>query len=186
MFDITTERPEDAAAIEKLLDTAFGANRQSKISYRYRMGVEPVRDLRLVARLKGKVVGALRFWPVEIGPIGMHGAGEPALLLGPLAVDPLLQGRGIGTALMRQGLDMAAWARHGVVLLVGDIGYYARFGFRAASSHGIVVPGENPNRVLARPLSFGAFSGVSGIVRPQGQFRRLVRGCARRGRAIAA
>ncbi len=178
MFDITTERPEDAAAIDRLLDAAFGANRQSKTSYRYRRGVAPVHDLRLVARANDAVVGTLRFWPVAISE-----AAEPALLLGPLAVDPLLHGRGIGTALMGQGLDMAAWARHRIVLLVGDIGYYARFGFRSASSRGIVMPGENQNRVLARALSFGAFGGVSGVVQPW----RPVRGRVdRRRRAIAA
>lgn len=109
-------------------------------------------------------------------------AQDPALLLGPLAVSADWRGLGVGGALMRQGLDMAAWARHRVVLLVGDTAYYGRFGFAPASRHGIVVPGENPARVLARALSFGAFAGVTGPVRPW----RSVRPGHVLGRAIAA
>ena len=69
MFQITTERPEDGAAIELLLDQAFGANRESKTSYRYRDGVMPVGGLKLVARSTApgsRLLGTLRFWPVEI------------------------------------------------------------------------------------------------------------------------
>ncbi|MGQ0677060.1 MAG: GNAT family N-acetyltransferase, partial [Rhodospirillales bacterium] len=176
------ERPSDRAAIENLLDAAFGRNRHAKASYRFRDGVEPLGDLKLVARERHKpggqgVVGTLRFWPVLIG-----GAQDPALLLGPLAVSADWRGLGVGGALMRQGLDMAAWARHRVVLLVGDMAYYGRFGFRPAAERGIAVPGEDPARVLARGLCFGAFAGVAGPVRPW----RAVRPGARIGRAIAA
>lgn len=182
MFDITTERPEDAAAIDALLDAAFGANRHDKVSYRYRDGVAPIPELRLVARERHRpggygVISTLRFWPVTIG------AGQdPALLLGPLAVSADWRRRGIGAGLIRQGLDMAAWARRRIVLLVGDRDYYGRFGFAPASRHGIVMPGENPDRVLARALSFGAFGGVGGPVMPW----RSVRGARGLGRAIAA
>ena len=201
MFDITTERPEDAAAIEALLDAAFGADRHDKVSYRYRDGVAPIPELRLVARERHRpggygVVGTLRFWPTTIGaaadpaaqllkrPGGSSpgAAGDPALLLGPLAVAADWRRFGIGGALIRQGLDMAAWARHRIVLLVGDRDYYGRFGFFPASRHGIVMPGENPDRVLARALSFGAFGGVAGPVMPW----RAVRGACGLGRAIAA
>ena len=89
---------------------------------------------------------------------------------------------GIGGALLRQGLDMAAWARHRVVLLVGDRSYYGRFGFLPASDHAIVIPGENPERVLARGLCFGALGGVTGPVMPW----RAVRGRGGLGGAIAA
>ncbi|MCK6450194.1 MAG: N-acetyltransferase [Alphaproteobacteria bacterium] len=161
MYQISTERPEDEAAIEQLLDKAFGANRQSKTSYRYREGVDPVADLKLVARDADQIVGTLRFWPVAIGLAQM-----PALLLGPLAVAPVRQGEGIGGALMRQGLDMALWARHRVVLLVGDRGYYARFGFEAAWPYGLTMPGERVERLMVRGLEAGALDGVVGAVQP--------------------
>lgn len=161
MYQITTERPEDEAAIEQLLDKSFGANRQSKMSYRYREGIDPVPELKLVARDDDAVVGTLRFWPIEIGL-----ARTPALLLGPLAVTPTRQGEGIGGALMRQGLDMAAWARHRIVVLVGDHGYYARFGFQPAWRHSLIMPGERMERLLVRGLVPEALAGVAGAIQP--------------------
>jgi predicted N-acetyltransferase YhbS len=67
---------------------------------------------------------------------------------------------------MRRSLDMAGWARHERVLLVGDYGYYRRFGFRPAAPHGIVMPGENPARLLALPLAPGALDAVAGPLQP--------------------
>lgn len=176
MLDITTERPGDGTRIELLLNRAFGPGRKSKKSYRYRQGVDPLAELSFVARAKedGAILGTLRFWPVAIGA---HGA----LLLGPLAVEPKLKGQGIGAALMFHGLDAAAWARHSRVVLVGDLDYYARFGFAPAAPMGLVMPGEQPHRLLACELAKGAFQGVSGEIRRHPG--RLVRG---RGGLMAA
>jgi predicted N-acetyltransferase YhbS len=171
MFTVTTERPEDRAEIEKLLDRAFGPDRGSKASYVYRKGVSPVADLKFAARAKagGAILGTLRFWPVRIGC-------HAALLLGPLAVKPSLKGRGIGAALMFHGLDAAAWARHARVVLVGDREYYARFGFAPATPMGLVMPHEAPHWLLALGLAKGAFDGVAGaIARHPG---RIIRGPA--------
>ena len=81
---------------------------------------------------------------------------------------------------VQRSLDMAHWARHERVLLVGDYGYYKRFGFRPAAPHGIVMPGENPARLLALSLVGGALDGTAGPIQP----RRWVRG--RGGELIAA
>ena len=162
MFTITTERPEDGPIIEDLLDTAFGPFRESKVSYRYRAGVAPVDHLKLVARdADDAIIGTIRYWPILVG----HAA-QPGLLLGPLAVAPHWQAKGVGATLMRRSLDMAHWARHERVLLVGDYGYYKRFGFRPAAPHGIVMPGENPARLLALPLAAGALDNVAGPIQP--------------------
>lgn len=162
MFTITTERPEDGPAIDALLDAAFGPSRESKMSYRYRQGVAAVDDLKLVARDgNDALIGTIRYWPILVGA-----ARKPGLLLGPLAVASDRQAKGVGAALMRRSLDMAAWARHERVLLVGDYGYYKRFGFRPASPHGIVMPGENPARLLALPLAAGALEGCAGAIQP--------------------
>ena len=153
MFHLTTERPDDAAAIETLLDRAFGADRSSKASYRYRFRITPVRGLSWVARdgaasAPGSIVGSIRYWPVRVGA-----AGEPALLLGPLAVDPDRHGAGIGAALTFHTLDLACWGNHRLVLLVGDHRYYGRFGFRPAAPLGFVMPDEQPHRLLMKPLA---------------------------------
>jgi predicted N-acetyltransferase YhbS len=186
MYQITTERPEDGPAIDLLLDQAFGANRQSKTSYRMRDGVAAVDELKLVARATGpseggRLHGTLRFWPVAIDGRTVGLGMKPALLLGPLAVAPGMQGKGIGGALMREGLDMASWARRQVVLLVGDLGYYGRFGFEPAMAHGLFMPGEVRERLLVRALAPGALDGVGGEIRPW----RSVRGRKPRGARAA-
>jgi len=171
MFHLTTERPEDGPAIETLLDRAFGPDRHAKISYRYRTEMPPVRELSRVARADadggsgGRILGTIRYWPVAIG-------GHDALLLGPVAAELALKGRGIGVALIRDTLDAAAWMNAARVVLVGDIGYYKRFGFVPAAPMGLHMPGENPDRLLACALARNAFAGVSGAV----ERRRLLRG----------
>ncbi len=168
MFTITTERPEDGPAIEELLDTAFGPFRDSKVSYRYRAGVAPVAHLKLVARNAGDaVVGTIRYWPIAVG----HAA-RPGLLLGPLAVAAEARALGIGAALVRRTLDMAAWARHERVLLVGDPAYYKRFGFVPAAPLGITMAGENPARLQALPLMSNGLAGLAGPVEPWRWVRR--------------
>ena len=168
MFTITTERPEDGPAIATLLDTAFGPARDSKVSYRYRDDVAAIDNLKLVARAADDtLIGTIRYWPILVGA-----AQKPGLLLGPLAVAQDWQAKGIGAALMHRSLDMASWARHERVLLVGDYGYYKRFGFRPATQHGIVMAGENPARLLALPLVAGALEGCAGSLQPA----RWVRG----------
>lgn len=162
MFTITTERAEDGPAIESLLDEAFGPSRESKISYRYRDGVAPIPSLKLVARdANDAVIGTIRYWPVAVGHVMRQG-----LLLGPLAIAPGKQALGIGAALVRRTLDMAAWARHERVLLVGDLAYYRRFGFVPAAPLGIVMPGENPARLQALALTTHGLTDVAGPVRP--------------------
>lgn len=173
MFSITTERAEDGPAIETLLDLAFGPQRHEKLSYRYRQDVAPLPEFSLVARADadGALIGTIRYWPIAIGL-----RQSPALLLGPLAVHPDWAGKGAGRALIRQTLDMAAWARHRVVLLVGDLDYYGRFGFAPAAPHGIVMPGENPVRLLALGLAPDALDQTSGTLQPWRSVRRRVRG----------
>lgn len=171
MFEITAERPEDAAAIESLLDETFGPDRHAKVSYRYRDGVAPERRLCLVARDGGRLVGSIRHWPVIIGT-----AATPALLLGPVAVAADCGGRGIGRALVQRGLAEAAALGHRIVLLVSDLDYYRRFGFQPAPP-AIVMPGERPERVMVARLVPGALDGVRGVVQPA-RVRRDVRGRA--------
>lgn len=160
MFTYAPETPADAGEIENLLDTAFGAGRLAKASYQYRHGVKPIEHLRLVARERGKLVGAIRYWPVRIGR-----AGTSALLLGPLAVDPTRRGEGIGRTLVARTLDRAMMDGVKIVLLVGDLPYYRQFGFVPAAPHGIHMPREKPERLLVRTLAPDALDGVAGEVR---------------------
>jgi predicted N-acetyltransferase YhbS len=159
MFAIRHEAPADAVAVETLLDRCFGCDRRSKVSYRYRDGVPPLSELCFVAEDEtGQLVGAIRYWPLCLSR-------QPALLLGPLAIDPERQGRGIGRALVFHSLETATAAGHRLVFLVGDPAYYARFGFALAPSR-IVMPDEQPARLNYRMLDPAMRLPPRGILQP--------------------
>ncbi len=136
MFEICPEAPEDAPAIDLLLDKSFGPGRFAKTAYRLREDVNAIDALSLVARAEGRLVGSIRFWPIVIGPSHAR-----ALLLGPLAVEPQLKGQGIGIGLMNEGLKAAKALGYEVVILVGDEPYYARVGFARVPAGQLKMPG---------------------------------------------
>jgi len=156
MLVIAPEGPLDGPGIERLLDRVFGLDRFRKASYRYRPGVPPVAELCLVAAEARRLVGSIRFWPVRL-------AGERCLLLGPLAIDPDRQGRGIGRALVEASLGRARARGWRLVFLVGDAGYYARHGFTAVPP-GIAMPGEDPARVQHRALAGASLPAGGGVI----------------------
>lgn len=163
MIEIREQHQADVAARERLLDACFGPSRFAKTSERLREGRLPARGLALSAVLGGRLVGTVRLWPVEAG------AGRPALLLGPLAVEPGLQGQGLGRVIMHAALGRAEARGHGAVLLVGDAPYYARFGFDRALAAGLAMPGPfERERFLGLELRAGALAGASGVLRATG------------------
>ena len=172
MVTIREEKPADIAAREVLLDEAYGASRFAKTSERLREGRMPVDGLSLVAVDDGKIVGTVRLWHVTAGP------GRAALLLGPLAVDPVHRNRGIGTALVRRAIARARLAGHRAIVLVGDAAYYGRFGFSADKTGALTMPGPfEPDRLLALELVPGTLDGTHGHIRA-GTSRRSSRRAA--------
>jgi predicted N-acetyltransferase YhbS len=160
---IREELPTDAFSREALLDACFGPERFRKTCQRLREGRRPADGLALVAEMNGRIVGTVRLWNVTAGP------GRPALMLGPLAVDPSLQGLGVGSKLMREALDRAAALGHRAVLLVGDAPYYARFGFSAGSTGALWLPGPyERERFLGVELAPGALADALGLVSATG------------------
>ncbi len=126
VIQIIEERAGDAVAIEHLLNSAFGPQRKRKISYRYRLRLAPVTGLSFVAEENGVIAGTIRHWPIVIAtPCDAH---YPALLLGPIAVSSSHRGHGLGGVLINTGLERARATGHDLVILVGDLPYYARFG----------------------------------------------------------
>ena len=156
MLVIAPEGPLDGPAIDDLLDRSFGPDRFRKTSYRYRVGISPIAALCLVAHVAGRLVGSIRYWPIRLGQ-------TPALLLGPLAIDPARRGQGIGRALMQASLALAERMGHRLVFLVGDPAYYGQHGFRVVPS-GIVMPGEDPGRLQYVTLGGAELPASGGIL----------------------
>ena len=99
----------------------------------------------LVAEVDGKIVGHIAISPVAISD------GSPGWYsLGPISVLPELQRRGIGKALMQEGMSRLRSMGAGGCVLVGDPGYYERFGFRSFPD--LSVEGVPPQNVLALPF----------------------------------
>lgn len=155
MSDLSlTIRPEtagEAQAIERLHERTFGPGRYALSAYRLREHVDHLLDLSFTARIGTLMVGSVRQLPICIGD-------TPALLLGPLTVEPPFRDRGIG---------------HRLVVLVGDEAYYSRAGFRRIPKGQVTMPGPvDPARLLVCELAEGAFDGVGGAVRPDWRFAR--------------
>ena len=158
-YQIVAERPQDAPLIEPLLDRTFGSERLTKTVYRLREALPPAPELCFVAiDAEEQLLASIRYWPVQIE----H---TPAILLGPLAVEPRLQGQGIGKALVRHSLREARLAGQGICIVVGEPEYYMPFGFRAAAAFGLILPGPvDPRRFQAQELLSGALEGVRGLI----------------------
>ncbi len=162
MIGIFSEKPEDAPAIETLLDGAFGPRRHMKTAERLREGRRPADGLALVAVEKRRLIGTIRLWHVEAGD-------APALLLGPVAVHEGWRNRGIGAKLVETSLKRAQAQGHGAIILVGDAPYYGRFDFRRDLTLDLSLPGPvDPDRFLGLELKPGALAGTQGLVRGTG------------------
>jgi predicted N-acetyltransferase YhbS len=159
-FTILAETPNDAQAIERLHERTFGPGRYVLSAYRLREHVDHLLDLSFTARIGTLMVGSVRQLPICIGD-------TPALLLGPLTVEPPFRGRGVARALLERALTQAKAKGHRLVVLVGDEPYYSRVGFKRIPRGAATMPGPvDPARLLVCELTEGAFEGVSGAVRP--------------------
>jgi predicted N-acetyltransferase YhbS len=161
-FAIRAERASDVAAREALLDACFGASRHTRTCQRLRDGRAPGQGLALSAVRQGRLVGTVRLWHVSAG-------GIPALMLGPLAVEESSRQLGVGAALMDHALAAAKARGHRAVILLGDAPYYARFGFSAAKTSQMSLPGPfERDRLLGLELCKGALDGAWGMISATG------------------
>ena len=137
----------------------WGLSRFEKTAERLREGRSPAAGLSLIAEQDGKIVGTVRLWHV------CAGAGRPILLLGPLAVEETSRGRGVGSALMQRAIGVAGRRGHNALLLVGDAPYYQRFGFSAAKTGALWLPGPfERQRLLGCELKAGSLDGARGLI----------------------
>ncbi len=158
------EMPHESGQREVLLDRAMGEARKRKSSEILRRGRLPAEGLSFVARDEdGRVIGTVRLWNVAANCTRRGQAN--ALLLGPLAVDPFFNGKGIGAALMTLAIEEATRLEHAAIILVGDASYYQRFGFSAEKTSDLYMPGPfEKSRLLALELKGDALGGAYGVI----------------------
>ncbi len=146
---IRSETEEDRAEIWKVNEEAFGRAVEADLVDAIRASDRFVPELSLVATVEEDLVGHVLLSYVEIEP-GAH----PVLQLGPLAVLPSHQRRGIGSALMNEAVRVTDARGEPLILLEGNPRFYERFGFRRSGESGIEPPaGVDGQYFMVRPLS---------------------------------
>ena len=169
MITVRRESPEDREAVRRANDLAFGQPGEADLVDALRGVAQPL--ISLVAVEGGDVVGHILFSPVSIE------SGDSmwsALGLGPMAVLPERQNRGIGSQLVRRGLAECGRLGHGIVVVVGHPEFYPRFGFSPARAKGLECEYEVPDEAfMVAELVPGALRGVNGVVRYRPEFAGL-------------
>ncbi len=156
---IRPQAPGDTAAIDALHEEAFGPGRFARTAFRVREAATRPPMIALTTWIGEELVGAIQLSAITIG--GKRGA----MLLGPLAIAPAFKNKGHGLSLMKAGLQEAEALGFRLVVLVGDLPYYQRAGFRIIPPEQITLPGPvDPARFLAAELTAGALLEFSGLV----------------------
>lgn len=164
MIQIRDESPDDVASIREVNTRAFGQDQEGRIVDALRSNGAGL--LSLVATLNDRVVGHIMYSPLSIGSDAVMGAG-----LGPMAVHPEHQRQGIGTKLVEAGNRRLKDAGCPFIVVVGHPGFYPRFGFSPASSHGIKCEWEVPDDVfMLLVLDSGRMQSVSGLAKYRHEF----------------
>ncbi len=165
-MEIRAERAGDESAIRRVNELAFGGAEEAALVDALRAAARP--HVSLVATDGGEVVGHIFFSPVSIEP---EDSSFAAMGLAPMAVLPERQRRGVGSALVREGLKECARLGHGVVFVLGHADYYPRFGFARAGEKGLRCKWPvGDEHFMALELVPGALDGARGLVEYRPEF----------------
>jgi len=157
---IREERPDDRDAIRAVNEAAFGTPAEADLVDALREQARPF--ISLVAEQNGQVVGHIAFSPLALPGRG----GLRVMALAPMSVQPRRQRGGVGSALVRAGLEACQQLGIGAVVVLGHPAYYPRFGFAPASGFGIRSDYPAPDEAfMLLELVPGYLDGVSGTVK---------------------
>ncbi|MDP6511482.1 MAG: N-acetyltransferase [Dehalococcoidia bacterium] len=166
MVTIREETSADTAAIRYVNEQAFEGKVEAGLVEKLRLRRAFI--LSLVAIHAHEVVGHILFSPVTIES---EQSAFTAVGLGPMAVLPPHQRRGIGSQLVRRGLEKLRRANHDIVVVLGHPHYYPRFGFSPTRPNGIRCEFDVPEEVfMLLELRRGAIAGKTGTVKYQPEF----------------
>ncbi|MEZ5759469.1 MAG: N-acetyltransferase [Emcibacteraceae bacterium] len=166
---IRTEKESDFGAVNDLLLATFEGEGEAKLVSALREKASPI--ISLVAELHDEIVGHIMFSPVKItGHENFKIMG-----LAPVAVLPEHQNKGIGTTLIKEGLNKCLELGFPAVVLLGHAEYYPRFGFKPSTEYGLLCPYEGvpPECFMAMELIPGSLSKVSGQIKYHPAFSDL-------------
>jgi putative acetyltransferase len=157
---IRAEEQSDWAAVHAVNVSAFETPTEANLVDALRDQAQPL--ISLIAEKNGEIVGHIMFSPISL-------SGHPGLRimgLAPMAVAPEHQRKGIGSALVRAGLDQCKQLGFGAVVVLGHPAYYPRFGFTSSARFGIGCEYEVPEEVfMVAELQAGFLNGASGKVK---------------------
>jgi putative acetyltransferase len=151
---IRAERPEDAATIRAVNAAAFPTPAEARLVDQLRADGDLI--LSLVAERNGEVAGHVGFSRMAVGDDGMW---QNAVALAPVAVLPSQQGKGIGKALIEQGLQTLKEQGETLVFVLGSQDYYGRFGFSLDEAEPFSCTYAGPHFQLLRLSDGGPLSG---------------------------
>lgn len=161
---IRSEQPADIAAIHAVNRAAFEASTEADLVDVLRKQAHPI--VSLVAENADAIVGHIFFSPVTLSGHALKMMG-----LAPMAVLPAQHRRGIGSALVRAGLERCRELGCEAVIVLGHAEYYPRFGFAPASRFGIACEYDVPDDVfMALELERGSLRGKAGTIRYHAAF----------------
>lgn len=160
MITIRPETSTDWSAIHSVNRRAFGRETEARLVDAIRASAHFLPELSLVAVDAACIVGHVLFSGIHIRTVGRI---VPALALAPVAVLPERQNQGIGSALIRHGLEQCRRLGHGIVVVVGHPNYYPRFGFSSARAKGLEAAFPDA-AFMVQELLPGALDGACGTV----------------------
>lgn len=158
-MDIREERPDDAHGIRDVHDAAFGGTDESKLVDRLRN--DDLIITSLVAVEYGEIVAHILFSELEVTSYD-HKRTIRSAALAPMAVAPTHQRMGIGSELIRQGIDKCIEKGIEAIAVVGHESYYSKFGFSPEIAECLKSPFSG-RFFMVLPLKQGVFDDFLGI-----------------------